>query len=89
MKDIKVVINTVVASILALGTLTATGASSAADAQDMEKCYGIAKAGKNDCATGSAGCAGSSKKDSQGDSFLLLPKGTCEKIVGASKEPKK
>lgn len=89
MKDTKVVINTVIASILALGTLATAGTSLAANTQDMEKCYGIAKAGQNDCATGSAGCAGSSKKDAQGDAFLLLPKGTCDKIVGGSKQPKK
>lgn len=87
MKNTKVVINTILASILTLGTLSTTNVA-AADTQDMEKCYGISKAGKNDCSTGKEGCAGSAKKDAQGDAFLLLPKGTCEKIVGGSKEPK-
>lgn len=58
-----------------------------AHAQDTEKCYGIVKAGLNDCQTAQAACAGSATTDKQGDAFLLLPKGSCEKIVGASLKP--
>jgi len=47
-----------------------------------EKCYGIAKAGKNDCQTAHSSCAGTSKKDGQTDAWLAVPKGSCEKIVG-------
>ncbi len=55
----------------------------------MEKCYGVAKAGKNDCAAGpGTSCAGSSKVDAQKDAWMYVAKGTCEKIVGGSKEPK-
>lgn len=61
---------------------TAIGASNESSATSTEKCYGIARAGMNDCATATASCAGSSKKDNQADAFLLLPKGLCEKIVG-------
>lgn len=46
----------------------------------------------NDCATARDSCAGSAKKDQQGDAFLLLPKGLCSKIVGGnltSSEPAK
>jgi len=50
----------------------------------MEKCYGIVKAGLNDCQTATTSCAGSATKDSQADAFLFLPKGLCEKIVGGS-----
>lgn len=47
----------------------------------MEKCYGIAKAGKNDCAAGpGTSCAGTSKRDYQGNSWKLVPIGTCTKI---------
>lgn len=81
-------LHAVVASILAVGSITVAESSMAAQ-QEMEKCYGIAKAAKNDCATGSSSCAGSAKIASQGDAFLLLPKGTCDRIVGGSKEPKK
>ena len=49
---------------------------------NTEKCFGIAKAGKNDCQTATSSCAGTSKKDAQSDAWLSLPKGVCEKIAG-------
>lgn len=58
----------------------------AADA-GKEKCYGVAKAGKNDCASGVNSCAGSATKDGQG--FLVVSKGTCEKLVNGSLTDKK
>jgi len=51
---------------------------------NMEKCYGVAKAGKNDCQTDHSSCAGTSKTDGQKDAWLSVPKGACEKIVGGS-----
>ncbi len=55
-----------------------------------EKCYGVAKAGKNDCAAGpGTSCAGTSTKDSQGDAWMYVAKGKCERIVGGSLTPKK
>lgn len=57
----------------------------AADSEEVaptEKCYGLVKAGMNDCHTAHASCAGSSTKDNQPDAFLLMPKGLCEKLVG-------
>ena len=46
-----------------------------------EKCYGVAKAGKNDCAAGpGTSCAGSSTKDYQGNSWKRVPAGTCLNI---------
>ncbi|MGD9879852.1 MAG: DUF2282 domain-containing protein [Reyranella sp.] len=55
----------------------------AAQAQgNMEKCYGVAKAGKNDCQTASSSCAGTSKKDAQADAWISVPKGTCDKLIG-------
>ena len=51
---------------------------------ETEKCYGISKAGKNDCQTASSSCAGTAKKDAQKDAWISVPKGTCAKIVGAS-----
>lgn len=54
----------------------------AAQKQEMEKCYGIAKAGKNDCAAGpGTSCAGTSTSDYQGNAWKLVPKGTCTKTV--------
>lgn len=54
-----------------------------------EKCYGVAKAGKNDCAAGpGTSCAGTSTKDGQGSAWMYVPQGTCKKIVGGSLTPK-
>lgn len=44
-----------------------------------EKCYGVAKAGKNDCAAGpGTSCSGTSTSDYQGDAWKLVDKGSCE-----------
>jgi len=68
-----------IASALAAALL----APVAAQAQgSMEKCYGVVKAGKNDCQTATSSCAGTSKKDAQADAWISVPKGACEKIVG-------
>jgi len=56
---------------------------------DYEKCYGIARAGKNDCQTANSSCAGTSKRDAQADSWIYVPAGSCEKVVGGSLQPKR
>jgi uncharacterized membrane protein len=68
----------------ALASLAITVAGHADDKPTgMEKCYGIAKAGKNDCASKAGNsCAGQSTKD--GQAFIVVPKGLCEKIVDGS-----
>ena len=52
-----------------------------------EKCYGIAKAGQNDCGTAQHTCAGKAKKDNAADEWKYVAKGTCEKLGGKSKSP--
>ncbi len=67
---------------IALAAL-ASGAALAQDKKDMkegamEKCFGVAMKGKNDCAAGpGTTCAGTSKKDYQGNAWKSVPKGTC------------
>ncbi|MEQ9121273.1 MAG: DUF2282 domain-containing protein [Alphaproteobacteria bacterium] len=61
------------------------GAALAAD-DKMEKCYGVVKAGKNDCQTATSSCAGTSKVDGQKDAWLLVPAGLCERLAGGAKE---
>ena len=56
---------------------------------EAEKCYGIVKAGKNDCQTANSSCAGTSKRDNQGDAWIYMPAGSCEKLVGGATQPKK
>lgn len=71
-----------IASAVAMAVASLPAAAQTKPAE-REKCFGIAKAGKNDCTGGGvASCAGKAAKDGQG--FLALPKGVCEKIVGGS-----
>ena len=51
-----------------------------------EKCYGIAKAGSNDCAsTGNNSCGGTSKVNGDKKAWIYVPAGYCERIVGGNK----
>ena len=62
----------------ALATAIAGLSTTAGNAAGMEKCYGVALAGKNDCAAGAGTtCAGTSKVDYQGNSWKSVPAGTC------------
>ena len=83
----KAVVNSAIAGLFALGLASAEQAMAAGD--DMEKCYGVAKAGQNDCAAadGSHSCAGQSTADADKGEWLYVPAGTCDKIVGGSTEP--
>ncbi|MES2295612.1 MAG: DUF2282 domain-containing protein [Pseudomonadota bacterium] len=77
------------ASVCAASAGIASAAPAAAKA-DQEKCYGIAKAGQNDCATsnGSHSCAGQSKVDNGAHEWKYVAKGTCEKAGGKMAAPK-
>jgi len=69
-------------ALLALGATTALAQTSGlSQEREMEKCYGVAKAGQNDCAAGpGTSCAGTSTRDYQGNAWKLVPKGTCTSI---------
>ena len=56
---------------------------------EAERCFGIARAAKNDCQTANSSCAGTSKRDKQGDAWIYVPKGTCERLVDGSLQPKR
>jgi uncharacterized membrane protein len=75
---------TAIGSLLTLSAAAFATPSFAADKADMEKCYGVAKAGKNDCAGAAHACAGQSKVDAGAKEFITLPKGTCERLAGGS-----
>ena len=68
----------------ALSTALMLASQVHAQAPAAEKCFGIAKAGKNDCQTATSSCAGTSKKDHEVSAWLSVPRGTCEKIAGGS-----
>ncbi len=90
MKDSKTLVTSALAGVLALGVI---GAAQAGPAEKpsfkAEKCYGVVKAAKNDCQTSTHACAGQSKMDSDPESWVYLPKGSCDRIVGGSTAPQK
>jgi uncharacterized membrane protein len=78
-----------IASALAAAiTLPAVGLAQGGPAPtpsyDNEKCFGISKAGANDCAstTGAHSCAGMSKVDGDPNEWIYVPAGYCDRIVG-------
>jgi uncharacterized membrane protein len=81
MSKSRVFLNLAVSSLLGAG-LTSL-ATSAVAADDMEQCAGVIKAGKNDCATSTNACHGHVEADSSPEAWIYVPKGTCERIVGA------
>lgn len=87
MKHAATIVHSALAAVVALGVAGSAGA--AEKKADVEKCYGVAKAGKNDCKTLSNACAGHSMEDGQKDAFIALPKGTCERLTGGSLEAPK
>lgn len=81
----------IVAAALAGLVAAPVFAAPASAKADQEKCYGIAKAGQNDCATtnGAHSCAGQSKIDNGPHEWKYVAKGTCEKAGGKLAAPKK
>ncbi|MGH8717910.1 MAG: BufA1 family periplasmic bufferin-type metallophore [Burkholderiales bacterium] len=82
MRNSSVIINSAIASLLALG-IGASGNAIAAK-EGFEKCAGIVKAGKNDCGTAKHSCAGQATAERDKEEWLYVPTGTCEKIAGAT-----
>ncbi len=74
------------AAAMAAGTAAyaADAASPSMDKPAGEKCYGVAKAGKNDCAAAGHSCAGQASKDMDKASWVSLPAGVCAKLAGGS-----
>jgi uncharacterized membrane protein len=75
----------------AIGSLLAMGANAhdGVPSEGNVKCYGVAKAGKNDCATASHGCAGAAKTDNDPAEWKQMPKADCEKAGGKVGDDKK
>jgi uncharacterized membrane protein len=82
MKTKTALLSTAVGSLLAMGMISLS--AHAADDPNTEKCYGVAKAGKNDCAGAAHACAGQSKKNADSKEWVKVPKGTCDRLVGGS-----
>jgi uncharacterized membrane protein len=73
----------------AVAGLIVAGAAGPAFAEDgkapREKCFGIAKAGQNDCGTAAHSCAGKARKNGAPEDWKYVPRGTCEKLGGKLK----
>ena len=84
----RLIVSSALASVLALGLINT---ASAADSKDKEKCYGVAKAGQNDCSnlSGTHSCAGQSKADMGADEWKYVAKGSCQKLGGKSADDAK
>jgi uncharacterized membrane protein len=85
MNQRRLIISSALASALALGL------AAPAAAQAKDKCYGIAKAGQNDCANlaGTHSCAGQSKVDNDPGEWKYVAKGTCKDMKGMTAEEAK
>jgi uncharacterized membrane protein len=82
-------IQAAIAGALALGFATASIAGPVTPQPGQEKCYGIAKAGQNDCGTAKHACAGQGAKvDKDPMEWKYVKKGECEKVGGKSTAPK-
>ena len=71
----------IAATALSAFAATSAMAGPAKPQPNADKCYGISLAGQNDCAAGpGTSCAGTSKRNYQGNAWKYVPKGTCTKI---------
>lgn len=86
----RIMIASALAAAVAGPAFVAAQGGPAAEPQfEAEKCYGIARAGQNDCAsTGNNSCAGTSRVDADPLAWLYVPAGYCERIVEGSLTPK-
>jgi uncharacterized membrane protein len=88
MMNMRSLIGSALAAATTLGASAAFAGPAAQPEFSFEKCYGVVKAGQNDCQTATHSCAGTSTMDNQGDAWVYVPAGTCAKLAGGSNEPK-
>jgi uncharacterized membrane protein len=88
----RLALSSALASAIALGLVGTAGAQDMSkDTKGKEKCYGIAKAGQNDCAnlSGSHSCAGQAKVDNDPGEWKYVAKGTCKDMKGMTADEAK
>jgi uncharacterized membrane protein len=82
-------IQAAIAGVLALGVAATAFAGPVTPKANQEKCYGIAKAGQNDCGTAKHACAGEGAKvDKDPSEWKYVDQGTCAKVGGKTSPPK-
>jgi uncharacterized membrane protein len=89
MKNTAVATTVAAALSLALAALAQAQTHPEKPTYKFEKCYGVAKAGQNDCYTSTHACGHVSKVDGDPASWMYVPAGTCQRIVGGSLTEKK
>lgn len=87
MMNQRLIVSSALASVLALGL----AGQAAGQGREKEKCFGIAKAGQNDCAnlTGTHSCAGQNKIDNDPGEWKYVAKGTCKSLNGITEQEAK
>lgn len=88
MNSTRILISSAIAAMTSMAASNAFASPPAQPEFSFEKCYGVVKAGLNDCQTATHSCAGTSTADNQGDAWIYVPAGTCAKISGGAIEPK-
>ena len=88
MKKPNLLISSAISSAIAVAALSA-GVPALAAESGMGKCFGVSVAGKNDCATATTSCAGTSSVDGAKDAWIYVPKGLCAKLNGGSPKSSK
>ena len=90
MTNTKMLVSSAMAALAAIAAGATIAVSGPAEKPDFafEKCYGVVKAGLNDCETSTHSCAGTATADNQPDSWLYVPAGTCSKLTGGSNSAK-
>jgi len=84
----KNLIKSALTSAMAVGLVTVSSAAMAGK-PGMEKCMGVAAAGKNDCGTSQHACAAQAPTDSMAEEWVYVPTGTCGKLTGGKVKPAK
>jgi uncharacterized membrane protein len=84
MNTIQLLVSSAIAGLVAA---SAIGVSAQEKAASKEKCFGIAKASKNDCGTAKHSCAGKAEADNAAEEWKFVAKGSCEKMGGQLKRP--
>ena len=90
MTNTKLLVSSAMAALAAIAAGATIAQGGPAEKPDFafEKCYGVVKAGLNDCETSTHSCAGTATADNQPDSWLYVPAGTCSKLTGGSTSAK-
>lgn len=88
MTNTRILLGSALAAMTSFAASAAHAGPAAQPEFSFEKCYGVVKAGLNDCQTATHSCAGTSTADNQNDAWIYVPAGTCAKISGGAIEPK-